>query len=207
MTNLGRPRAARPPQRGLSTIAIVSLVATAVIVVLGMVALMLWPGGTPTPSQPASPGPGDPATRPSTPTAPASPSANPHPPGSCVFLSGTPEDPRLQPADCAADGRDGIVYEVVAAHEGIGTCGESMTQYTEYLGDVTTVTLCLAEVLVEGGCYAYTDQLAAVRRVDCPDGDFRVAQLVEEAGAECGPGEDQFSYAEWNRTYCLDSAS
>lgn len=207
MANLGRPRAARPPQRGLSTLAIVSLVATAVILVLGMVALMLWPGRTPAPTRPEPTGPGDLPTRPRDPSGSPSPSVNPYPPGTCVFLTGTPRDPELEPADCAADGDSGIPYQVVAAHEGVGSCGESMTQYTEYLGDVTTVTLCLAEVLVEGGCYAYTDQLAAVRRVECPEGDFRVARLVRESGAECGPGEDRFSYEEWGRTYCLAAVS
>jgi hypothetical protein len=197
------------PRHGLSSLAIVSIVATAILLVLGVAAFLFWgddimpgaqPSLSPAPTQPQQPE----ATPPSTQGPGGSPSAaSPYPQGTCVFLTGTADDPQLESTDCATDGSGGVAYYIVGSHQGTADCGTSMTQYTEHLGESTTVTVCLAEVLVEGSCYAYTDALAAVRRVDCPAGDFRVSQLIETAGAACASGEEQFSYDEWGRTYCL----
>lgn len=128
------------------------------------------------------------------------------PVGSCVKVQGTSDDPDLMNVDCNADATDGVPFEIVETHSGTAECGEYFVKYTEYFGSVTTITVCLGEVLQVGQCYETTQDVSGLKLVTCPEGSFKVEEIVPQAQGTCSAGEP-FSYDEWNRTYCLAQPS
>ncbi len=130
--------------------------------------------------------------------------------GHCVQVTGSENEPKIEPADCDADGSEQVVVRVVEKHDRKAVCSDKMMQFEETSkrrrsSSEKTKTVCLAPVLQEGKLYLEDRSLMTeLREVkSAEEADFKVAKVHDSADGSCGPEEHALVYSKWPRTYCL----